>query len=206
MKIGIIGTGKMGGTLAKLWTQKGHQVYLGSRDPQKAQDQAAAVGATGVGLNEAVSQGEVIVLAIPWHAALDTVKSLSFEGQVLIDLTNPIAPGMTLAVGHTTSAGEEIAKAAPGARVVKALNGIHFGALQNPSYNGEIPTAFYCGDDAPAKQQVRALIADLGLDGEDVGPLSYARYLEPLGMLWITMAFAQGRGDTFNFKMIRRGS
>src|SRR5687767_5546111 len=95
MKIGIIGTGMMGGTLGRLWAQHGHSVMFGSRDPEKAQALADQfTGDTHAGSQEAAAQfGEVVVLAVPGSAAINVAKSLPLEGKIVIDLGNPMAGG-----------------------------------------------------------------------------------------------------------------
>jgi predicted dinucleotide-binding enzyme len=152
MRIGVIGTGNMGGGLGKQWAAKGHQVLFGSRDPQKAKELARAAGpsASGGTYAEAVRHGEVVLLATPWSATLDTVRSLgSLTGKVIIDCTNPLTPDfMGLAIGHTTSAAEEIAKAAPGAHVVKAFNFIFAPVVEaGPQFGSQNATVCICGDD-----------------------------------------------------------
>ena len=206
MQIGIIGAGKMGGGLGRLWAAKGHQGLFGSREPEKARAQTASLdNARGGSLEEAAAFGEIILLSVPWSAAIDAVKSLQrLSGKTLIDLTNPIAPGMTLAVGHTTSAAEEIAKVANGAHVVKAFNGIHYSLLDNPRFDGYPADVYYCGDDAGAKAAVAQLITDAGFEPVDVGLLENARLLEPLANLWMKLAFVQGLGTEFAFKLLKR--
>jgi len=208
MRIGIIGAGKMGGTLAKLWAAKGHAIMLGSRDPDKARAEAAEIGDNvSGGLNEeAAAFGDVVLIGVPWHAALATVKSIAgpLAGKTVIDITNPVGEGMSVAVGHTTSAAEEIAKVATGAHVVKAFNGIHFRTLDNPIFEGHKADVYYCGDNAESKQKVAQLITDAGFEPVDTGALQEARLLEPFAMLWIRLAFVHGWGPDFAFKILRR--
>lgn len=208
MRIGIIGAGKMGGTLAKLWAAKGHAIMLGSRDPNKARTEAASIGdnVSGGSNDEAAAFGDVVLIGVPWKAAVETVTSIaaSLAGKTVIDITNPVGEGTNLAVGHTTSAAEEIAKAASGAQVVKAFNGIHFRTLDNPIFEGHKVDVYYCGDYAEAKQKVAQLIVDAGFEPVDTGALQEARLLEPLAMLWIRLAFVHGWGPDFAFKILKR--
>ena len=209
MRIGIIGTGRMGSTLGKLWAAKGHYVRFGSRDPQKAQSLAKSLGEenlSGGTVSDAVKFGEVILLATPWAAAAEVVKGAgSFEGKFLIDCTNPISPGGGgLAVGHTTSAAEEIAKWATRAKVVKAFNSIYWENLETPLFGTQNASLFFCGDDEEAKKIVANLGTDIGFDPVDSGPLINARYLEPLAFLWIDLAFARGLGTGIALKLLRR--
>jgi NADPH-dependent F420 reductase len=209
MKIGTLGTGRMANKLAKLWTAKGHQVFFGSRNAHKARQLAASLGpnANGGTQAEAVAFGEVILLAVPWTAAEETLKALGpFEGKILIDMTNPIKPteaGMQLAMGHTTSFAEEIARLVPGAKVVKAFNSIYFDNLDKPHYGAAKAGAFFCGDDDQAKAVVTQLSRDIGFDPVDSGPLTNARLLEPLAVLWMQLAFGGNETD-IAFALLRR--
>ena len=208
MKIGIIGTGKMGSHLAQRWVAKGHEIMFGSRTPDKAVDLAKQVGknATGGSMAAAAEFGEVVVLAVPWRAAKEVAAALgSLEGKTLIDITNPLLPemaGLDTEIG--TSAAEQIAEWAEGANVVKAFNTIYFVNLDNPVFGGKRATLFLCGDDQGAKGQVRQLGKDIGLAPVDCGPLWMARHLESLGFIWIYLAFKQGKGTDFVINMQRR--
>lgn len=117
-------------------------------------------------------------------------------GKTVIDITNPLTPDMSgLSIGHTTSAAEEIQKAVPQARVVKAFNTVFAQVLGNDARAGA-PKAqvLYAGDDADAKEAVRALIESAGFEAVDAGPLANARTLEPLGLLNIYLGYVAGRG------------
>lgn len=127
MKIGIIGSGNVGGTLGKAWSLLGHEVFFGFKDPSEPQAKAllaeAAASAKKGSVQEAAKFGDVIVLATPWDVAQEALSSAGdLSGKILIDATNPLLPGLTgLSIGTTTSAGEKVAGWANGARVVKAL-------------------------------------------------------------------------------------
>jgi 8-hydroxy-5-deazaflavin:NADPH oxidoreductase len=209
MEIAIIGTGNVGSALARRWTAVGHRITLGTRDPQAEEVQALAreIGAAAADPRAAVEGAEIVVLAVPGTAAEEAVRSLGdLTDKVLVDCTNPVAPGMKLAVGHTTSAAERIAQAAPGARVVKAFSTTGAGNMLDPVYgNGQQRLAmFLCGDDADARASVGRLAEEIGFEAVDNGPLERARLLEPLAMVWITLAYAQGWGPDFGFALLRR--
>jgi NADPH-dependent F420 reductase len=207
MKIGVIGTGRMGSGLGKLWAANGHQVMFGSRDPDKARRlaQTARSKASGGTYADAAAFGEVLLFAVPWPAAEEVLTSVGpLSGKVLIDITNAFGPSGDLALGHSTSAAEQIARWAPGARVVKAFNGIHYERLDQRRYGDQAASLFFCGDDAEAKRAVAQLGAELGLDPVDCGPLASARLLEPLAMLWIFLAFRAGMGPDIAFRLLRR--
>jgi len=212
IRIGTLGTGRMAGNLGKLWAAKGYRVYFGSRDPHKAEALAESAGpqAKGGTHAEAIAFGEVILLALPWTAVEETLRSLgSLDGKILVDMTNPIRQteaGMELALGHTntTSFAEVIAKQAPGAKVVKAFNSIYFAVLEEPIFGGERASSFLCGDDEQAKLVVARLSRDIGFEPVDSGPLRNARLLEPLAVLWMQLAFSGGHGSDIAFKLLRR--
>jgi hypothetical protein len=207
MKIAIIGTGNVGQALAYGWTNKGHDVTFGSRAPagEKAQAAVAATGskATVKREQEAVQAANVVVLAVPWDATENVVKGLGdLAGKILIDATNPIGPGLQLAVGKDTSGAELVQQWAPNARVVKAFNSTGAENMRNPIYHGEPTTMFICGDDASAKGIAKQLAEDLGFDVADTGGLATARYLEPLAMVWIHLAIVQKQGRRIAFKVV----
>jgi predicted dinucleotide-binding enzyme len=210
MRIGILGAGNVGGALARVWTGKGHEVLLGVPDAQgeRTRKTIATLGGKGrAGTNaEAGRFGEVLVLSVPWPAAQHAIESSgNLEGKVLIDCTNPIAADMKgLTVGLNTSASEQAAGWARGARVVKAFNTIGAGNFGRADFAGVMADGFYCGDEAAAKALAKGLIADAGLNPVDVGPLKSARWLEPLAMLWIDLAVNQHWGVDHAFKLLRR--
>jgi hypothetical protein len=209
MKIAILGSGHVGSTLGKAWVARGHEITFGVRDPKghKAQDAVKATGGKARALSpkEAASAAEVVVLATPWANTQDAVRSAGeFAGKIVIDATNPLAEDFTsLAVGHTTSAGEEVARWAKGGRVVKCFNTIGAEHMSNPRIAGHNATMFLCGDDPAAKKTVAKLSTELGFDTVDAGPLRQARLLEPLAMLWISLAYQQKLGTGIAFKLLR---
>ncbi len=211
MKIGVIGAGNVGGALGKLWAGKGHEIVFGVRDPAGSAHQDVLKSANGkaraASVRDAAAFGEVVVLATPWQATESAVKSAGrLEGKILIDCTNPLAPDLSgLVIGTNTSAGEEVAKWAKGAKVVKAFNTIGAQSFGDPRFGSETASMFICGDDASAKSTVVRLAGELGFDVVDTGPLIAARWLEPLAMLWIHLAYKQGLGPTGHaFKLLRR--
>lgn len=209
MKIAIIGTGNVGSALGQGWAGQGHEVVFGTRQPesQKVQDLLVEVGggSTAVAIPAAIQQSEIIVFATPWNAVSDVAHAITdWQGKIVIDATNPIAPGLQLAVGHTTSAAEQLATFLPGASVVKAFNTTGAENMADPLYNGEPTTMFICGDDAQAKATVAELAESLGFDVADVGGLETARLIEPLAMVWINLAIKQGLGRNIAFKLVRR--
>lgn len=209
MNIGIIGTGNMGSSLAKLWAQNGHQIMLSySRDNSKLVKIAQSIGnqATVGTPSEAVAFAEVIVLAVPYNAVADALKAAgSLEGKVLLSIVNPLLPDMSgMAVGTTTSAAEEIAKLTPSARVVEALP-VFAEVLSSESrrFGTQQATVFYTGDDEQAKQIVADLLREIDVEPVDAGSLKNSRYVEPAMMLLVQLAYTQQLGQ-IGFKVLRR--
>ena len=204
MNITIVGSGNVGRALGAAWKKAGHRITYAARDP--ASDKAAELKAAGfavVALN-AAQNADVVVLAIPWSGVATTVPALTLPGKVLVDATNPLTPSLELALGLSDSAGETVARLSPRARVVKAFNTTGAGNLANSSYPGARIIMPIASDDAEAKTIVMSLASDLGFEPFDVGPLAMSRYLEPMAMLWIKLAYAQGMGGEFGFAILRR--
>lgn len=208
MEIAIIGAGNVGGNLGKLWAAKGHDVTFGVRDPRSPKVEAllkdAGPSASATGVADAGADAELIVLAVPWDVAEDVVRQVDLTGKILVDATNPIAPGLELATDHHTSGAERVAAWAAGAKVVKAFNTIGANNLENPRFGDQDATMFICGDEAEAKGVVRSLAEELGFEALDAGALSNARLLEPMAMLWIRLAMLEGFGRDIAFKLLRR--
>ena len=210
MRIGIIGAGNVGGTLGRAWAQKRHEVMFGVRQP-KAPKTRTLLEQTGGGTTagtvaEAAAHGSVVVLATPWNATRDALRSAGdLTGKILLDCTNPLKADQSgLEIGYTTSGGEQVAAWAKGARVVKIFNTTGFENMADPKYGGEAITMFFVADHAGAKGVAAQLARDLGFDPVDAGPLANARLLEPLAMLWMHLAFSQKQGTAIAFKVLRR--
>ncbi|HTS78628.1 MAG TPA: NADPH-dependent F420 reductase [Bryobacteraceae bacterium] len=207
MNIGILGSGHVGGTLGERWAKLGHHVFFGSREPHKLTDLVKRSGATAraVDVPEAVQSAEIVVVALPWGASKKVLESLDLKGKILLDCMNPLLPDLSgLELGTTTSAGEKVAEWARGAKVVKIFNTTGYNNMANPDYGGERSAMFYCGDDTQAKEIARLLAAELGFEPVDSGPLSNARLLEPLAMLWIWLALKGGIGRDIAFRLLKR--
>jgi predicted dinucleotide-binding enzyme len=210
MKIGIVGSGNVGGALGTRWAQLGHEVTFGSRNPgsESIKQLVARAGgkASAATPAEIARDNEVLLLSTPWPATREVLASLGdLNGKTLIDATNPLLPNLQgLELGNTTSAGENVAAWAKGARVVKAFNTVGFNIMDNPAFGSDKPVMFYCGDDAGAKATVKQLTEELGFDAVDAGPLTQARVLEPFALLWISLAYGRGLGREIAFKLMRR--
>lgn len=208
MKIGIIGTGDVGGTLGMRWRQKGHEIMFGVRNRQSQSVQKLIQLDKNLEFGEimeTVAFGDVIVLAVPWTSIEETIlKAGNLSNKILIDPTNPLTPDLKGLAMDNSSSAEKISNLAKNAKVVKAFNMIGARTLNNLIFDSQRADLFICGDDSHAKQIVRELAIDIGFDVIDVGPLVNARMLEYLALLWIELAFRQQLGPNIAFKLLRR--
>ena len=196
-RIAVLGGGNVGRTLGEGWAKAGHEVLYGSRHPEGDDQKTHA---------EASAWANVVVLATPYSAIAETLTAAGdLTGKVLVDCTNPIAADFSgLSVGHTSSAGEEVAALAPGAHVVKAFNTVGFNVMADPLFGTEAASMLIAGDAPEAKATVATLAADLGFEAVDAGPLNQSRLLEPMAWLWITMALKYGHGREIAFRLLTR--
>jgi predicted dinucleotide-binding enzyme len=209
MNIAVVGSGKMGSGLGGIWAKKGHHVTFSySRNPEKLQGLARAhAGAEAATPAKAVQHSEVVLLSVRWSSIDDALRACGpLDGKIVIDCMNPITPNLELAVGLTSSAAEEIAKRAPGARVVKAFNTAFAELYHSGSrlFGSRMITMFYCGDDDEAKKIAAKLVTETGFSPIDCGPLRCARYLEPVAMLMIQLGRGMGLGTNTALTLERR--
>ncbi len=203
----MLGKGMVGGTLGRRWAAGGHEVTFGVRDPAAPLALALAeeTGARVAPLVDAVVGAGVVVLAVPWTAVPDVLDAVGdLDGTVLIDTTNAAGVGYRPALGTDRSGAETIATLAPGARVVKAFNGMSYRTMADPAAFPLPPALLIAGDDQDAKDTVSELTAELGLEPVDAGPLAAAVLLEYTALLWIRLAFDREMGRDFAFAIARR--
>jgi len=213
MKIGVVGSGSVGKTLAAGFVKHGHAVTIGAREPSKLKDWAAQLSGMKVAnFAETAAFGEVVVLAVSGSAALDAVKLIgapNLHGKPVIDVTNPIGGGpavhgvLPYFTSHSDALMERLQKAAPDAHFVKAFNSVGAGQMVDPHFAGGKPTMFICGDDDGAKKTVTKLVEDFGWEVADMGPVEAARAIEPLCMLWCIPGIAHGDWSPHAFKLLR---
>jgi len=204
MRIGFLGTGNVARALATRWAATGHDVVLGSRQPQP--HDRADQGLPVTGLDEAVAHGEVVVNATPGTASLELLTGVgapALAGKVLVD----IAIGFTddMALSHPgVSLGEEIQQAFPATPVVKTLSTMTASVMADPAGLDSPGNVFLSGDDAEAKQLTGRLLTDLGWPASsqlDLGGITTARGQEHFAMLFLGIAGALGT-HTFNIGVI----
>jgi len=199
MEITIIGTGNMARGIATRALAGGNTVTLLGTAPEKAQALAGELsGDVRAGTVGDPLSGDVVVLAV-WYQALDDVIARyrdELAGRIVVDITNPVDPQtyapLTVEAG---SAAQEIARKAPGARVVKAFNTTFAGSLVDGQVAGQPLDVFVASDDEDAKATVRELAESAGLRVLDAGPLDHARQLEGAG--YLHMAIQPGLGGTY---------
>jgi len=209
MKVTVIGAGNMGAAFVKQLVRAGHQVSVTARDAAKAAQVAAAnPGAKAVPAAGAANGADAVILATGYADAAGALASVGdLNGKVVIDITNPLtADYMGLTLGHTTSAAEEIAKAVPGAEVVKGFNTVFAQVLaEGADFGGgkKVPV-FVASDSARAKRVGPGLAVSLGFDAIDAGGLKNARYLEPVAGLNIYLGYGAGLGTAISPAWIRK--
>lgn len=200
MKVTIIGAGNMGKGLIKQLSKAGHQVTVTARELDKAQALAKKfTNVKAAPAGQALGLSEVVIVATPYAEAVPALQSLGdLSGKVVIDITNPLtADYMGLTIGHDTSAAEEIAKAVPGAQVVKAFNTVFAQILaEGPELQGKRVPVYYATDSEQARETARVLIESTGFTPVNTGPLKNARYLEPVGGLNIYFGYGAGHGTS----------
>jgi len=201
MKVGIVGSGIVAQTLGKAFLAEGYEVMLGSRDAKnealakwKASNPSAKTGSFA----EVGSFGQLLVLATAGHGAIPALQAIgqkNLEGKTVIDVTNPIAPAapdkgvLKFSTSLDNSLMEQLQKAAPQARFVKAFNSVGNALMYKPVFKEGKPSMFICGNDEAAKKQVAQILDHFGWETEDMGGVEAARAIEPLCMLWCIPGF-----------------
>lgn len=213
VKVGILGSGDVGKALARGFILVGHEVKIGSRDPEKLADFVASAGerASAGTFEETAQFGDILVLATLGNAAanaIDMAGKSNFDGKVVIDTTNPLdfsSGGPQLSVGFNDSLGEQVQRLLPKARVVKAFNTVGNAHMVQPDFPNGPPTMFLAGDDDEAKRLVSQICEHFGWDVADLGGIEASRYLEPMCMAWVIYGV---RTKSWNhaFKLLRKGT
>ena len=207
--IAVIGTGNVGSALGSALGAAGHEIVYGSRSPDSDSARSAlerTPGARADSPAQAAAAAAVVILAVPWPSVQETIEELGdLDGRILVDAVNPLKPDLSgLAVAGEDSAGERLAALVPGAHVVKAFNTTGSDNLHDPRYADGALAMLICGEDAAAKETVAGLARDIGFDVVDAGGIEASRRLEALALLWIGLAYGQGQGPTFGFRVIHR--
>jgi len=212
-RVGVLGTGEVGRRLAAGFRDRGDEVTIGSRDPDKAELREWLSG-EGAGVRpgtfrEAASAGELVVLAVLGDAAETVIPDAgreNFAGKVVIDATNPLdfSGGFPpkLSISGEDSLGERVQRMLPDAKVVKAFNIIGNPYFVEPSFSQGQPTMLIAGDDADAKRTVTDVLVDFGWsDIVDIGGIEGSRELEAICIAWVKIGGVRGAWD-HGFKLL----
>jgi hypothetical protein len=208
MRIGILGSGLMGGKLGTLFARAGHDVVFSyARSDQKLKRLArdaqghARAGSPG----EAARDADALLLAVHWSRMDDVLKQAGdVSGKVIVTCSLPMnADDTGLVIAHTSSGAEALAKKVPRALVVAAFGTVPsevlFGVFA-AKRKAKRPSLVYCGDDRGAKELAAGLIRDVGFDPVDAGPLRIARYSEPFTLLIGRLAYEGDRGPELAYR------
>ena len=211
MRIGILGSGLMGGKLGTIWARAGHDVVFSyARSERKLKRLAReAQGSARAGTpGEAAREADALLLAVHWSRVNDVLKQAGdVSGQVIITCSLPMNAGNTgLVIAHTSSGAEALAKRVPKARIVCAFGTVPsevlFGVFA-ARRRSRRPSLVYCGDDARSKNIAAGLIRDVGFDPVDAGPLRIARYTEPFTLLIAQLAYEGDEGPELAYRFER---
>jgi 8-hydroxy-5-deazaflavin:NADPH oxidoreductase len=214
MRIGILGSGLMGGKLGTLFARAGHDVVFSyARSDQKLRRLARQAGRTaGSGApSEAARDASVLLLAVHWSRVDDVFKQTGdVSGKVIVTCSLPMnADNTDLVVAHTSSGAEALVKKVRGAQVVSAFGTVPSEVLPgvfSARRKANRPSLVYCGDDRAAKKVAATLIRDVGFDPVDAGPLQIARYLEPFSLLMGQLAYEGDQGPEVAYRLERFSS
>jgi len=213
MRVGILGSGLMGGKLGTIWARAGHAVVFSyARSKQKLEKLAreahgnARAGTPG----EAAREADALLLAVHWSRVDDVLKQAGdVSGKVIVNCSLPMnADDTDLVIAHTSSGSEALAQKVPKARIVSAFNTVPsevlFGVFE-ARRKATKPSLVYCGDDARSKKIAAELIQDVGFDPIDAGPLRVARYTEPFTLLIAQLAYEGDEGPELGYRFVRFG-
>jgi predicted dinucleotide-binding enzyme len=214
MQIGILGSGEVGQALGLGFAQLGHEVKIGTREPQsdKLKPWLAKAGkkATTGSFEDTARFADMAVLATLWsgtQSAIGLAQPGNLARKVVMDVTNPLLfePNRSpqLALGHADSGGEQVQRWLPHSKVVKAFNTVGSAHMVNPQFPGGPPDMFICGDDASAKQAVATVCKNFGWGVVDAGGIEGARLLEPMCILWVMHGLQTGSWN-HAFKLLQK--
>ncbi|MFL5482887.1 MAG: NADPH-dependent F420 reductase [Gemmatimonadaceae bacterium] len=208
MRIGILGLGLMGGKLGTIFARAGHEVVFSySHSAKKLDDLASDASATASAGSpaEAARNADAVLLAVHWSRVDDVLAQAgNLSDQVVVTCSLPMnADDTDLAIAHTSSGAEELAKKIPNARIVSAFGTVPsevlFSVFQKRSRKNR-PSLVYLGDDRKAKNVARRLINDVGFEPIDAGPLRIARYTEPFTLLIARLAYEGDNGPALAYR------
>ena len=205
MQIAIIGTGNVGGALARAWARAGHRIFLGVRNLQDPKVLALTAGGPLITAHtpaEAVKDAETVLFAIPPNALRQVLDNLGdLKGKVLIDATNSVGAK----AGEYASVADALRSWTKSTEVVKCFNTTGFNVMANPQFGGVAADMFMAGSSARGKEIARQLARDAGFaECYDLGGDERIPLLESLAAIWIDLAMVQGQGRKIAFKLLKR--
>jgi predicted dinucleotide-binding enzyme len=205
MNIAVIGTGNIGGRLAKVWASKGHRIFLGTRNPDDEKiKNIINVNPKNISAHSPVAaaqQADVILMALPASAAFEGTKQLGdIKGKILVDSMNAV---FRKPAGYIKTS-EAIRAASGNDHIVKCFNWIGAENMDNPHYGNEVADMILCGNHAEDKKIVKQLAEDCGFNVYDIGGLDKEPITEHAALLWGSLAFGAGLGRNISFKILRR--
>src|SRR6266705_4153460 len=212
MRIGILGSGLMGGKLGTIFARAGHEVVFSySRSKEKLNKLARdARGKARAGTPaEAAENADALLLAVHWSRVADVFKQAGdLSGKVIVSCSLPMnANDTALAVAHTSSGAETLARKVRKAHVVSAFSTapseVLFDVFRRKKRTRRRPSLLYCGDDRSAKKIAARLIRDVGFEPVDAGPLRVARYLEPFSLAVAQLAYEGNEGPEVAYRIER---
>lgn len=213
MRIGILGSGLMGGKLGTLFARAGHKVVFSyAHNQQKLKRLAREAGKNALAGTPAgaAKDADALLLAVHWSRINDVLKQAGdLSDKIIISCSLPMnAKDTELIKAHTNSGAEELAKKVKKARVVAAFNTVPsevlFSVFKSKRKKNR-PNLLYCGDDRSAKKIAAKLISDVGFDPIDAGPLRIARYMEPFALLLAQLAYESDEGPELAYRFVRFG-
>jgi len=213
-RIGILGSGTVGQTLANGFVKHGYEVALGTNSPTKhAELRVKTNGQVKIGsFEETAKFGEIIILATKGSAAESVLRLAGIDNlksKIVMDTTNPIAdaPPANGVLQYFTSMNESLMerlqKLIPEAHFVKTFSCVGSAHMVNPDFSGIKPTMFICGNNEGAKADVENILRQFGWEYEDMGSFEAARAIEPLAMLWCIPGFRQNSWS-HAFKLLKK--
>jgi predicted dinucleotide-binding enzyme len=214
MRIGILGSGRMGAKLGTLFARAGHDVVFSySHSPRKLERLAREAGRRACcgSPREAARGADAVLLAVHWSRVDDVLRQAGdLSGTIVISCSLPMnASDTELVVAHTSSGAEALARKRPKARIVSAFSTVPsevlFGVFASRR-RARRPSLVYCGGDARAKRVTARLIRDVGFEPVDAGPLRIARYTEPFTLLMAQLAYEGKGGPEVAYRVERFGT
>ena len=211
MRVGILGSGLMGGKLGTLFARAGHDVVFSYAHSERKLKRLAreARGTARAGTpSDAARDADALLLAVHWSRVDDVLKQAGdLSGKVIVTCSLPMnATDTKLVIAHTSSGAEALAKKLPKAHIVSAFGTVPSEALFgvfDARRTKKRPSLVYCGDQAGAKDVAATLIRDVGFDPVDAGPLRIARYLEPFTLLVAQLAYEGEEGPELAYRFER---